>query len=104
MNEASLHNSGSVQLEPVSPTGSIAPRAGSLPGGFALIANTLTLTNWRLLSALRRSVPGARCVRPGELDVIVRPARALARLDISRDVDGLEDGLRRFAGSSARSP
>jgi RimK family alpha-L-glutamate ligase len=93
MNDTSPHDSVPVPIEPVGPLAFAGGRTGPLRSDFALIANTLTLTNWRLLSALRRAAPRVRFVRPGELDGIERPAGALARLDVRRDVDGLEAGF-----------
>ena len=71
--------------------------------GFVLIANDLTATNELLLDALRRAAPGARFVRPADLATVVTPARGVARLDVTRNMTGLEDGfteLRRFERSA----
>jgi RimK family alpha-L-glutamate ligase len=93
MNRPSKPNPGLVPLEPMPVEGSAARPARPLRPGFVLIANSLTPTNCRLMGALRRAAPGARFVRPSQLDGIDRPSGALARLDVSRDVDGMEDGF-----------
>lgn len=71
--------------------------------GFVLIANEETVTNELLLDALRRAAPGARFVRPADLRTVATPARGVARLDVTRNMTGLEDGfteLRRFERSA----